>query len=348
MRSGRLDRVSAPPHPDSETQPIRRGRPRRRFGPVRWSFALFLGAGAALATLPDLAGLDAYSPFAQLIAFRPLMVVGLGVLVALGLLITVFARRFWPVPVVLALVALIGASLVLPRTTAAATPPAGGSTLKVLALNVYEGEADVDSLAALIEGQAPDIVSIPEAGGRYQRELEPLLEPLGYRVESSISPRRSDVAGNSIAIAEHLGDVRTRVGDDVQFPYLEASGGGLGDLRFVAFHSVAPVPRSVGQWRSDLGTLERWCAGDSPAVVAGDFNATLDHSVFRDAITGCSDAAADTGNGLSGTWPTCAPAWLGPQIDHVLTTGGIAAESFETHLVPGTDHRAVVTTLRLP
>lgn len=346
--SGRLDRVSAPPHPDSQTQPIRRGRTRRRFGPLRWACALFLGTGAALATLPDLAGLDAYSPFAQIIAFRPLLVAGLAVLVGLGLLITVFARRFWPVPVVLALVALLGASLVLPRTTASAAPPAGGATLKVLALNVYEGEADTDSLAALIDNEDPDIVSIPEAGGRYQRELEPLLEPLGYRVESSVSPRRADVTGNSIAIAEHMGDVRTRIGDDVQFPYLEATGGGLGDLRFVAFHSVAPVPRSVGQWRSDLNTLTGWCSGDAPAVIAGDFNATLDHSVLRDAITGCSDAAADTGNGLSGTWPTWAPAWLGPQIDHVLSTEGIVAETFETHLVPGTDHRAVVTTLRLP
>ena len=347
-RWGRLDRVSAPPHPDSETQPIRHGRPRRRFGPVRWSVALFLGAGAALATLPDLVGLDAYSPFAQLNAFRPLLVTALAVLVGIGLLITVFARRFWPVPVVLALVALVGASLVLPRTTAEATPPAGGTTLKVLALNVYEGEADPDSLAALIDGQDPDIVSIPEAGGRYKSELEPLLEPLGYELHSSISPRRDDVAGNTIAVADRLGDVETRVGDDVQFPYLEATGGGLGELRFVAFHSVAPVPRSVGQWREDLGTLSEWCAGDTPAVVAGDFNASLDHSVFRNAITGCSDAAAQTGNGLSGTWPTWAPEWLGPQIDHVLSTEGIVAESFETHLVPGTDHRAVVTTLRVP
>ncbi|OLL75236.1 Integral membrane protein [Pseudonocardia sp. Ae168_Ps1] len=340
--------MSAPPHPDSETQPIRRGPPRRRFGPVRWAFALFLGVGAAGATLPDLVGLDAYSPFAQLIAFRPLGVAALTVLVLVALVVTAFARRFWPVPVVLALIALVGASLVLPRTTASATPPSGGSTLKVLALNVYEGEADAGSLAALIDDEDPDIVSIPEAGGRYKQQLEPLLEPMGYRLESSVSPRRADVTGNTVAIAERLGDVRTRAGDDVRFPYMEATGGGLGELRFVAFHSVAPVPRSVGQWRSDLGTVGQWCSGDTPAVIAGDFNATLDHSVFREATAGCGDAAAQTGNGLSGTWPTWAPAWLGPQIDHVLSTGGITAESFSTHVVPGTDHRAVVTTLRLP
>ena len=347
-RSGRLDGVSAPPRPDSQTEPIRRGRPRRRFGPVRWTFALVLAAGAALATLPDLVGLDAYSPFAQIIAFRPLLVVGLAVLVAFGLLITLFARRFWPVPVALALVALVGVSLVLPRASAPATPPAGGTALKVLALIDVEGEADTDSLAALIAAEQPDVVSIPESGARYEQELAPLLEPLGYRTAASVGPWKADVAGNTVAWADRLGDVQTRIGDDVRFPYIEATGGGLGDLRFVAFHSVAPVPRSVGQWRSDLGTLQEWCTGDTPAVVAGDFNATLDHSVLRNAIAGCGDSAAQTAQGLAGTWPTWTPEWLGPQIDHVLSTGGIVAESFETHLVPGTDHRAVVTTLRIP
>ena len=43
--------------------------------------------------------------------------------------------------------------------------------------------------------------------------------------------------------------------------------------------------------------------------------------------TGCVDAAEQTGEGLVGTWPTRWPRWLGPQIDHVLVTGGITAET---------------------
>jgi endonuclease/exonuclease/phosphatase (EEP) superfamily protein YafD len=314
---------------------------------VRWGFALFLGAAAALATLPDLVGLDAHSPFAQVIAFRPLMVAALGVLVVIGLLITLAARRFWPVPVVLALVALVGAAMVLPRTVADPAPT-GGTPLKVLALNVYEGNADADSLAALVAAENPDVVSIPEAGGRYESEIAPLLEPLGYRTASSVDRWDRDVTGNTVAWSNRLGDVRTRIGKDVRFDYIEITGGGLGNLRFVAFHSVAPVPRSVGQWRSDLETVAKWCSATSPAIVAGDFNASLDHSVFRNAIQGCGDAGSQTGNGLAGTWPTWAPSWLGPQIDHIVYNGGIAAESFGTRLVPGTDHRAIVATLRLP
>ncbi|MEU6696252.1 endonuclease/exonuclease/phosphatase family protein [Pseudonocardia sp. NPDC046786] len=341
--------MSAPPHPDAETQPIRRERPRRRVGAVRWAFALLLAAGAALAVLPDQIGLDTRSPFAQVIAFRPLMVAGLLMLVVLGALITVFARRFWPVPVALAVVALIGAALVLPRTIpVTTTPTAGGPTLKVLAANVYEGRADADSLAALIEAEDPDVVSIPESGANYESELAPLLEPMGYRTAASVGPWERDVTGNTVVWADRLGDVRTRIGEDARFPYVEITGGGLGELRFVAFHSVAPVPRSVATWRSDLSEVQKWCSSGSPAIIAGDFNATLDHSVFRDTIAGCGDAAAQTGNGLAGTWPTWAPQWLGPQIDHVLATAPITAESFETRLVPGSDHRAIVATLRLP
>lgn len=337
--------MSAPPHPDPATRPIPRG-PRRR-GRARWLWALVLGLGAAALVLPDLVGADRYFPFAQLIAFRPLSVGAVLVLALLAALVTAFRRRCWPVPAALLLVALAGAALVVPRTVAEPAP-AGGRTLTVLALNVYEGEADADSLAALIRTENPDIVSIPEAGGSYLRELEPLLDPLGYSVESSVGRREPDVRGNAVAWADRLGEVRTEAGEDTRFPYLVATGGGLGELRFVAFHSIAPVPRTVGQWREDLGRVRQWCAGDRPAVVAGDFNATLDHSVFRRATAGCSDAGARTGNGLTGTWPTWAPEWTGPQIDHVLSNRGIAAESFAVHLVPGTDHRAVVATLRVP
>ena len=43
-------------------------------------------------------------------------------------------------------------------------------------------------------------------------------------------------------------------------------------------------------------------------IVAGDFNATLDHSVFRTAMTGCADAAERTGDGPGGHVAEPAPA----------------------------------------
>lgn len=339
--------MSAPPRPDAATQPNRRGRSRPT-GPLRWLAALLLTAMAAVAVVPDLLfEMDRFPPFAQTIAFRIVLLAGLVVAVAFFAVLTVFRRGLWPITAGLAVVAVVGGAMVLPRAVAD-TPPSSGTPLKVLSLNVFEGEADVDTLAALIRAEAPDVVSIPESGGHFAGELDPLISPLGYRTVASVSEHHQDVGGVTLAISERMGDVQTRTGRGRTFPFVEATGGALGDLRFVAYHSVAPTRGSVDEWSSDLDLLRQWCQGPTPAVLAGDFNATLDHSVLRDGTAGCGDAAAQTGNGLVGTWPNWAPRWLGPQIDHVFGTDGIAAESFDVRDVPGTDHRAIVTTLRVP
>ena len=195
------------------------------------------------------------------------------------------------------------------------------------------------------------MVALSEAGGRYADRLRPLIEPMGYHLESSIGSRRRDVEGVTTAVSDRLGDVQSRIGTETSaFPYIELSGAGLGGMRVAAFHSVAPVPGSVPDWRSDLGLLQQWCAGPNPAIVAGDFNATLDHSVLRDAIAGCGDAGAQTGEGLVPTWgPTQRfRDLLGPQIDHVIANNGITAESFKVHDIAGSDHRAIITRLRVP
>jgi endonuclease/exonuclease/phosphatase (EEP) superfamily protein YafD len=158
----------------------------------------------------------------------------------------------------------------------------------------------------------------------------------------------TDVFGVTALVADHIGPVTSSVDMSTPFPTVEVTGGGLGAMRFVAFHAVAPRRGDVRQWRSDLETLARFCTNGRPAIIAGDFNATLDHSVLRAATTGCSDAAAQLGQGLTPTWPTWAPGWFGPQIDHVIATDPIAAERFAVHEVAGSDHRAVIARLRVP
>ena len=158
----------------------------------------------------------------------------------------------------------------------------------------------------------------------------------------------TDVFGVSALVAAHLGDVAISVDESRPFPVVKIEGGGLGAMRFVAFHAVAPRPTDVSQWSSDLGELTRYCAAGTPTIVAGDFNATGDHSVLRDATAGCSDAAAQRGQGLQATWPASMPDWFGAQIDHVFVTPPIAAEDFAVRDLIGSDHRAVVVRLRVP
>ena len=323
----------------------------RTRAPSRWrtGFALLVVAAAAVGTLPDLLGLDRRSPFAQLVSFRPALLGALLVVAVVAAVAAVLRRRGWVLAVGLLAVTAVGAAMVLPRAIPSMDLPEpdapAGRTLTVLAFNTFEGGADVDAVAGLIRSGRPDLVALIEAGERYRDRLAPLIA--GYRFESS-QDDGPDVQGVTAIVRADLGDVTVRVDRGTPFPSVEVGGGGLGAVRFVAFHAVAPTPGAVPQWRHDLATLDRWCADrqSGPVIVAGDFNATLDHAVFRDAISGCADSGERTGQGLVGTWPTRFPRWLGPQIDHVLVTGGITAETLSVHDVPGSDHRAVLTRLR--
>jgi endonuclease/exonuclease/phosphatase (EEP) superfamily protein YafD len=364
--------MSAPPEPHPPTAPTVRipayqgpppprrpepprsggqGRPRRRIV-GRLVGAIVVAAGVSIFVVPDLWGrLDRWSPFTQLVAFRPLIVVAVAALTLVLALVTLGLRKAWPFPVAMLVVVGLGASMLVPRMIADPLPTSGAE-LKVLSFNVYEGQADVQDIADLIHEQRPDVVSFPEAGERFRAKLQPLIEDIGYTTRSSVqNPRGQDVDSVTAAVSPRLGDVSFEVGKMggwSPFPYLEVSGGGLGNLTFVAFHSVAPTPGSVEQWETDLGGLAPWCSGDAPYVIAGDYNATMDHSVLREATAGCADAASQRGSSLTATWPTSTPRWLGTEIDHVFANAGTQAESYEVLDLPGSDHRAVLTTLRTP
>jgi endonuclease/exonuclease/phosphatase (EEP) superfamily protein YafD len=327
-----------------------RTRPRPRVRRWRLALSLLVVAAAAVGMLPDLLGLDHRSPFAQLVSFRPALLDGLLVVAVAATGAAVVRRRGWVLASGLLVVAMAASVMVLPRALGGFSIPEPDAparpALTVLSFNTYEGKADVDALAALIGSSRPDLVALPESAGRFRDRLAPLVT--GYRLAAS-QDRGPDVQGVTVLVRDGLGDVTVQVDRSTTFPSVEVTGGGLGNVRFVAFHSVAPTPGEVAPWSRDLATLDRWCATPQagPAILAGDFNATLDHSVFRTAIAGCTDAAERTGEGLVGTWPTRFPRWLGTQIDHVLVSGGITPESLSVHDIAGSDHRAVLTRLLL-
>jgi endonuclease/exonuclease/phosphatase (EEP) superfamily protein YafD len=325
---------------------------RRPSTPRTRILGLAAAAGAvvlAVVMLPDLLfGLDQVVPFVQLVAFRPQILVLVAVLTVVLLAMAVRRRRGRLLAVGMLAVVVAAGSIVLPRALGDPAP-GPGRALTVMTLNTYEGNADVSAVADLIRSERPDLVSLVEAGDAYRSRLAPLVEPLGYRLEATAGPERADVWGITAVVAERLGEVQVRVRPEEHFPSIEVSGGELGALRFVGYHSMAPTDQhELPEWREDLELLSTWCSGPTPAIVTGDFNATLDHSLLRSVTAGCDDAAAAGGQGLVGTWPAWAPRWLGTQIDHVFVTQPIATETATVRDVPGTDHRAVLTRLVLP
>ncbi len=323
-------------------------------GPRRVRVALLLVVSAALAVLvllPDRFGLDRELPFAVFAALRPDLAVGIGVV---ALVLLVLRRSWWPVLVSALVVAVVAGAVVAPRTMAEPTPPPGGTELTVLELNAFEGHADADTVAALARSQHADLVVMPESGERMRSRLAALLPE--YRTWTNVPASAADVRGVVVAAAPRAGDVTARRLDgDTRYPWAEVTGGILGPTRLVAVHLVSIVPGWISDWPGELERLQQWCApgGDpTPAMIVGDLNATPDHSAFRAGTAGCTDAATATGGSLVPTWRSSFPRWFGAQIDHVLTRpgphgSGPQARSTEVIAVPGSDHRALLTRLRL-
>ena len=74
--------------------------------------------------------------------------------------------------------------------------------------------------------------------------------------------------------------------------------------------SAAAVPL----WTADLRDEPAADPANRATILAGDFNATLDHVELRRLLgTGYRDAAASLGRGLTPTWPYAGPrAWGRP------------------------------------
>jgi endonuclease/exonuclease/phosphatase (EEP) superfamily protein YafD len=116
---------------------------------------------------------------------------------------------------------------------------------------------------------------------------------------------------------------------------------GLATPTVVAVHPLAPAPISPQRlWRRDLLALRAPCRAGW--ILAGDFNATIDHSPMRAILdAGCVDAAASTGQGLKPTWSADAPAFLRAPIDHVMASGRWRPARCGVLRIAGSDHRAV-------
>jgi endonuclease/exonuclease/phosphatase family metal-dependent hydrolase len=118
-------------------------------------------------------------------------------------------------------------------------------------------------------------------------------------------------------------------------------------IRVKAVHPVAPLRDDVAVWLDGMRSLPRATPDGAMRMLIGDFNATLDHDELRHLISsGYVDAADATGKGLHGTYP--ARRRLRLAIDHVLVDRRARVTGFDVHLVPGSDHRAITATIRLP
>ena len=244
-----------------------------------------------------------------------------------------------------ALTAVVG-----PRAVPYRQPPAAGPVLRILTANLLVGRAGAEDVVELVGRKHADVLFVQELTDEAAARLEQaglcdllahrVMQPMPHGTRGSIyarCPLRGWPLAAPVSAARCTARLDLPSGQSVQLACIH-----------VAPPKPPWSPDATARWRSQLSALP--APDDSPRILAGDFNATLDHAQFRRLLRrGYVDAASQAGNGLSPTW--------GPQpgrrlallaIDHVLIDRRCAVVTTLAHWLTGSDHRALYAELRLP
>jgi len=120
-----------------------------------------------------------------------------------------------------------------------------------------------------------------------------------------------------------------------------------GPVHIVNVHIEPPLSaEGVRRWKqqaSELASLAESHVG--PIVLAGDFNATDQHSTISQLQgVGLTDAHWAAGSGLGSTWPNIGPIRPFLRIDRLLSSDGLTPIDTRRLGRFGSDHRPVVVT----
>jgi endonuclease/exonuclease/phosphatase (EEP) superfamily protein YafD len=328
-----------------------------------WIVVIGTAAVAAVLVWPQGFGLQNQWVAAHVVALRGVAAAcGVAAAIVLALLaIPRATRRFGiAMAVVLALFAVGNVAVLAARGMGGSDAAGDEASVTVLSWNTLGEVPDASTIAGLALDEGADVVVLPET-------TDPLGEDVAIAMREGGSPMWvhtlafDDIAkarSTTILISPDLGDYEVvsaeapgPPGNTNTLPTVVADPVDGDGPRIVAVHAVAPIRWELRNWRSDLDWLAEQCAGEN-VIMAGDFNATVDHFAGRGTDGGdlgrCRDAAVDAGAGAIGTWPTDLPKLLGSPIDHVLATPGWQVDAFRVlggYDDAGSDHRPVVATL---
>lgn len=335
--------------------------------------AMFARLLAALVTLvaavcllvagwPQLFGLAQAPIIAQIVSARGALLAGT-TLTALVLVVAALAfrpaRRFFGVLAALCIgFALVNAFVLGTRgfgNPADAADAASSEGVTVLTWNTLGDAPGPEVIAALAVEQQADVLALPETTEATGIRIAEIMRESGRPmwVKSRSFDEEYKAQSTTLLISPDLGtyDVDESAGDTRVLPSVVARPDDGDGPVIAAVHPVSPIPQQMRNWRADLEWLSSLC-GSGSTIIAGDFNATVDHlddlGVDTATLGTCTDAAVATGNGAVGTWPTSLPALVGTPIDHIMATPDWTVSGMrviETHDDYGSDHRPLVAHL---
>ena len=316
---------------------------------------------AAVLTWPAFFRLERTFPVAQIVSLRGILVVAFAGLIVIALVVAIVRplRAFGLSLVLIAVVAMVAnGTIVVTRGMGTETlPTKTEDSIRVMTWNTAGSATSPETVAQIAVAMAADIVTLPETTIENGEAVALAMRDLGHPMWAHYTDYPStewDAGSTTLLISPELGDYAviessldgssntSTVPSAVAMPVT-----GDGPI-VVAAHAVAPRQSYMQYWRSDLQWLADQCVDDN-VIMAGDFNATIDHmrnlGVDGGTLGRCRDGAADTGNGGVGTWTSEVPALVGAPIDHVMAsshwkpTGSLVLTSMDGS---GSDHRPLI------
>ena len=247
--------------------------------------------------------------------------------------------------------ATLGAAVLADRRRPRRPSRSPGRRLRVATTSLRLGLVPAASVLELVRANDVDVLSVqeltPEAEERLTAAGLPALLP-----HAVVIPARAGSAPAASGAVWSRLPLRAAgaVPGGFEQPTVRIGNGTGPDVELTAVHVMPPSTSAdlVRGWTADLAALPGPADGVL-RVLAGDFNASLDHAAFRRVIArGYRDAAREVGRAMVWTWAPLRPRFPRLAIDHVLIDPRIGVASVDVVPVAGSDHRAIVAELELP
>jgi endonuclease/exonuclease/phosphatase family metal-dependent hydrolase len=285
-----------------------------------------------------------------LMTFTPYM----GLASILPLSVCLVFRR-WALAAGALVVCLLFAGALIGRWLPGPRPHVAGPRIRVMTSNLFLGRGDARTVVRLVREQGVDVLGLEELTPEEVARLDAagLRELLPYR---DVDARPG---ANGTGLFSRFPLTRRKPYNSVNQngePRALVRVPGARPFELQVIHPPPPIHGQAPLWEHMLSELPKPDLGGAstapgpPRMLIGDFNATLDHAQLRDLLGGSGyvDAADATGKGYKTTWP--AGRRFPPEItiDHVLIDPRMRADDVSVHVVPHSDHRALIATLRIP
>lgn len=269
-------------------------------------------------------------------------------LVAAGVvMLMAVGRRAWGMAAASLATLVLNVWLIFGFVAEAGEPKEEGPELKVMCLNLFVGNGEMDRVMAEVERIDADVVMFVEVSldwGERLKALEPRYPH--FRVEPN------GVCGLAVFSRLPLEEVKTVSLGSLGFPVIQATVSVDGQRWvLIGAHPLPPMAsRGYLGWAEHLGQLGGHVTGVGlPTVVMGDLNATPWCHGMRELLRTSelgfrlADAAAPWYAAFP-TWSVGAP--FGIHIDHILCTLELVLDQYEVGEDVGSDHRAVAARVR--